>query len=72
MCDEVQGVVPLGIGYGGVGVVGNEQLDDVEIPVASGPLHRGSDKVTAEGVDICALLEEVAAYSDVGVDGGPV
>ncbi|KAF6743274.1 hypothetical protein DFP72DRAFT_137954 [Ephemerocybe angulata] len=72
MGDEVQGVVALAVGDGRVRAVRNEQVDDVEVAVARGPLHGRRDEVAPARVDVRALLEQVAACGDVGVDRRPV
>lgn len=72
MCDEVEGVVALGIGDGGVCAVRDEKLDDIEVAVASGPLHGCGDEVAAEGIDVCTVGEEETAGRDMCVDGSPV
>jgi hypothetical protein len=50
----------------------DEELNDINVSVASGPLHRSSNEVTAEGVDLCALFEEVSACRKLRVDCCPV
>jgi hypothetical protein len=69
---EVEGVVPLRVGDGGVRAVRDEELEDVEVAAAGGPLEGRSDEVTAEGVDVGAGVEQQAARGELGVDCGPV
>lgn len=47
MCDEVKRVVALRISDGGICIVCDEKLDDVEVSIARCPLHRCSDEVAA-------------------------
>jgi hypothetical protein len=72
MGDEVQRIVPLRVGDRRVRAVCNQQLNDVEIPAPRRPLHWRGHQVAAEGINLCAGLEENAARSDLCVDGGPV
>ena len=58
MRDEVESVVPLCVLDIGVRAVRDEQVDDVEVPAARGPLHRRRNKVAAERIDLGALLAE--------------
>ena len=53
-------------------LVCDEELDDVEVPVAGSPLHRSSDEVTAKCIDLSTLLQQVAARSELGVDSSPM
>ena len=69
---KVQRIVPLAVRDIGIGVVGDEELDDVEVPVSRGPLHGCGDEVSAERIDLGAVLEEEAAGCEVGVYGCPV
>ncbi len=56
MRDEVQRVVALRVGDGRVCAVRYEQLDDVEVAVTGGPLHRRRNEVAALGVNLCTLV----------------
>lgn len=56
----MQGIVSLRICDVRICAMGNEKLDDVKVSIASGPLHWGSDEVTTESIDFCALFEEVS------------
>ena len=69
---EMQGVVSLRICDIGICAVCDEELNDINVSIASGPLHGSSDEVTTEGVDLCALFEEVPACRKLRVDGCPV
>ena len=57
MCDQMQCVVTLSISDGGVGVMGDEELDDVEVSVACSPLHRCCDQISSKSIDFCPLFE---------------
>ena len=72
MCDEVEGIVALRVLGIWIGAMGDEQLDDIEVAITSRPLHGSSDEVSAEGVNFCALLEEVATRGDLSIDGCPM
>jgi hypothetical protein len=52
--------------------MGDEQLYDIEVAFAGRPLHGTSDEIAAEGIDLCALLEEVATCRELSVDGRPM
>lgn len=68
----MKSVVSLSVGDVWVGIVGDEELDDVEVAVACCPLHWGGDEISSKGVDFCALFEEVTTGGDLSVDGCPV
>ena len=68
----MQSVVSLRIGDIGICAVRNEELDDVNVSISSGPLHGGSDEVTTECVNLRTLFEEVSACRKLRVDGCPV
>ena len=72
MCDEVEGVVALRVLEIWIGAMGDEQLDDIEVAITSRPLHGSSDEVSAEGINFCALFEEVATRGDLSIDGRPM
>lgn len=69
---QVQRIIPLRITDIWVGVVRNQQLDDVEVAVARSPLHGRSDEVATECIDLGACLQQVAAGGELGIDGSPV
>ena len=50
----------------------DEELDDVNVSITSGPLHGSSDEITTESVDLRALFEEVSARRQLRVDGCPM
>jgi hypothetical protein len=50
----------------------DEELNDINVSVTSGPLQGGSDEVSAQGVDFSALFEEVSACGELRVDCCPV
>lgn len=50
----------------------DEELNDVNVSIASGPLHRSSNEITTESVDFCALFEEVPACRKLRIDRCPV
>jgi len=50
----------------------DEELNDINVPIAGGPLHWSSNEVTTEGVDLCALFEEVPACCELRIDRCPV
>lgn len=50
----------------------DEELNDINVSIASSPLHWSSDEVTAEGIDFRALFEEVSACRLLRVDCSPV
>lgn len=50
----------------------DEELNNINVSVASGPLHRSSNEVATEGVDFCALFEEVPACRKLRIDRCPV
>jgi len=52
--------------------VRDEELNDVNVSVTSGPLHGSSNEVTTKSVDLRALFEEVAARRQLRVDGCPM
>ena len=68
----MQSVVTLRIRNIGIRAVGDEELNDINISVTSGPLHRSGDEVPAEGIDFSALFEEVSACGELRVDCCPV
>ena len=70
--NEVEGVVALRIGDVRVRVVGDEQLDHVQVPVARRPLHRRCDEVAPKRIDLRTLLQEKAARCNLCVNGSPV
>lgn len=72
MGNEMQGVVPLRICDVGICAMCDEELNDINVSVASGPLHGSSNEVTTESVDLRALFEEVSACRKLRVDGCPV
>jgi hypothetical protein len=72
MGHEVQCIVSLRIRDIGIGAVCDEELDNVNVSIASGPLHWSSDEVATEGIDFGALFEEVSACRQLRVDCGPV
>lgn len=72
MGHEVQCIVSLRIRDVRICAVSDEELNDVDISIASGPLHWSSDQVTTEGINFCALFEEVSACRQLRVDCGPV
>jgi len=50
----------------------DEELNDINVSITGGPLHGSSDEVTTQGVDLCALFEEVSTCRKLRVDGCPV
>jgi hypothetical protein len=72
MCDDVEGVVALRVPDIWVGTMGDEQLYDIEVAVTSCPLHGCCDEISAEGINLCSLLEEVATCRELRVDGRPM
>ena len=50
----------------------DEELNDINVSIASGPLHRSSNEVATKGVDLCALFEEVSACRKLRIDRCPV
>ena len=50
----------------------DEELNNINVSVPSGPLHRGSNEITTEGVDLCTLFEEVPACRKLRIDCCPV
>lgn len=72
MGHEMQGIVSLRICDVGICAVCDEELNDINVSVTSGPLHGSSNKIAAEGVNLCALFEEVPACRKLRVDGCPV
>lgn len=68
----MQCIVPLRVRDVGICAVCDEELNDVNVSITSGPLHWSSDEVTTEGIDFCALFEEVPACPQLRVDCGPV
>ena len=65
-------VVSLGVSDVRVGVVSDEQLNDIKVSVPRCPLHRRCDKVPSQRVDFSALFEEIAACGDLSVNGSPM
>lgn len=72
MGDKVESIVTLRIRYIRIGVVGDQQLDDIEVSVACSPLHRCSDEITAERINLCALLQQVSTCGSLSIDRCPV
>jgi hypothetical protein len=72
MGHEVQCIVSLRIRDVGICAVSDEELNDVNVSITSGPLHWSSDEVTTERINFCALFEEVAACRQLRIDCGPV
>ena len=72
MGHEVQCIVSLRIRDIGISAVRDEELNDVNVSITSGPLHWSSDEVTTQGIDFSALFEEVSACGQLRVDRGPV
>ena len=72
MGHEMEGVVSLRICDVGIRAVCDEELNDINVPITSGPLHGSGNEVTTEGVDLRALFEEVSACRKLRVDGCPV
>ena len=70
--DKVEGVVALCVLDIGIGAMGDEQLNDVEVAITSRPLHGRSDEITTEGIDFSALFEEVATCGELRIDSCPV
>lgn len=68
----MQGVVALGVFDVRVCTVGDEELNDIEVAAAGGPLHGCCDEVAAEGIDFGALFKEEATGGDLGIYSGPV
>jgi hypothetical protein len=68
----VKGVVALRVPNIRVGAMGDEQLYDVEVAITSCPLHGCGNEISAEGIDLCTLLEEVATGGDLSIDGRPM
>lgn len=68
----MQCIVPLRIRNRGVGIVRNEEMDNIQITIPSRPLHGRSDEVSAQRIDLCALFQQVPTCSDMGIDRGPV
>lgn len=50
----------------------DEELNDVNVSIASGPLHWSSHEVATESIDLRALFEEVSACRQLRVDGCPM
>lgn len=72
MCDEVEGVVALRVLDIWIGAMGDKQLDDIGVAITSCPLHGSSDEVSAERINFCALLEEVATRGELSIDSCPM
>jgi hypothetical protein len=72
MGHNMQGVESLCIRNFGICAVCDEELNDIEVSVASGPLQGGSDEVSPPSVDFSALFEEVLACGELRVDCCPV
>ena len=70
--DKVEGVVALRVLDIGIGAMGYEQLNDVEVAITSCPLHGSSDEIATEGIDFGALFEKVATCGELRIDGCPV
>jgi hypothetical protein len=70
--DKVESVVALRVLDIGIGAMGYEQLNDVEVAITSRPLHGRSDEIATEGIDFSALFEEVATCGELRIDGCPV
>ena len=69
--DKVEGVVALRVLDIGIGAMGYEQLNDVEMAITSRPLYGSSDEIATEGIDFSALFE-VATCGELCIDGCPV
>ena len=69
---EMQGIIPLRICDVGIRAVCDEELNDINVSIASGPLHGSGNEVATESVDLRALFEEVSACRQLRVDGCPV
>lgn len=68
----MQCVVALRVLDIGIGAMGYEELNDIEVAITGRPLHGGSDKIATEGIDFCALFEEVATSGELSIDGRPM
>lgn len=72
MRDQVKGVVSLSVGEGWIGIMRNQQMDDIEVSISSGPLQWSRLEIATDGVDFCALFYEVTAGRQLGIDCGPM
>ena len=52
--------------------MGDEELDDIEVTIASSPLHGSGDEVAAQSVNFSALLEQITAGGYMCVNGRPM
>ena len=52
----MKGVVALCVFDIRIGSMGYEQLNDIEVPIAGGPLHWSGDKVTTESIYLGTLF----------------
>ncbi|KIL64586.1 hypothetical protein M378DRAFT_163039, partial [Amanita muscaria Koide BX008] len=52
--------------------MGYEEMDDIEIAVASSPLHRRCDQVTTNSVDFGALFKKIPTCRSMSVDCCPM
>ena len=69
--DKVKGIVALHVLDIGIGAMGYEQLNDVEVAITSRPLHGRSDEIATEGINFSAMFE-VAKSGELCIDGYPV
>lgn len=69
--DKVKGIVALRVLDIGIGAMGYEQLNDVEVAITSHPLHGRSDEIATEGINFSAMFE-VATSGELRIDGYPV
>lgn len=52
--------------------MGDQQLDDIEVAVASGPLHWGCYEVATQCIDFGPLIQKITTSGDLGVYCSPV
>jgi len=52
----MEGVEALGIGNVGVGTSTDEQVNDIEMTIARGPLQGGGFEISTEGINLSAMV----------------
>ena len=55
----MKGIVALCVSDIWICSMGYKHLDDIEVAIAGGPLHRSGDEVTIESVDFCTLFQQI-------------
>lgn len=65
-------VVALRVRNVWVGIMGNEQMDNIEVPVSCCPLHRRRNQVSSKRIDFRTLLQQIPTRRHLRIDRRPM